>query len=107
MDQRREPGPNCQVRIARSLGITPAMACLDIQRALRDWREAHRGRVNEHVEFELARLNQIDLEAEAEWQWNKDPRFHELMLRCNCERRKLLGLDRRPCLQLYGHRFKG
>lgn len=84
--------------IAAAIHSTKQTVWLDIQLALNDWREAHRGSVNEHVEHELRRLNRLELRAEQKLDGIPEDSLEgsdwaRVMLECIRERRRLLGVD--------------
>ena len=89
--------------IAEALGISRQLVTLDCQLALREWRAAHRGSINETAEFEWELLNWVQLEAQSQYELSQDPkqkknradsRFLDLVIKAGEHRRKLLGLDK-------------
>jgi hypothetical protein len=108
-----------QSEIASELGLAQATVCKDLKRIRTAWRESAIRDFEAQKELELLRLGEIEREAWKAWQRSQqpaqsavvdgvaggqrsrrtvkhqygDPRFLELALRCNEERRKLFGLD--------------
>jgi hypothetical protein len=89
--------------IAKSVRLSKSTVALDCQLALREWRESHRGSVNETVELEWQLLNWIQVEAQRNWEMSQDPKQREflgdpkyldIVIRSGAERRKLLGVDK-------------
>lgn len=108
-----------QSDIAQELNLTQATISRDLEHVQTAWRESSIRDFDAQRDLEIARLNQIEKEAWAAWERSQqpaqtavvsgaagsqtakrtlrhqcgNPRFLELALRCNEERRKLLGLD--------------
>jgi hypothetical protein len=108
-----------QGEIAHELNLTQATISRDLEHVSTAWRESSIRDFDAQRDLEIARLNQIEKEAWAAWERSQqpaqtavvsgaagsqtakrtlrhqcgNPRFLELALRCNEERRKLLGLD--------------
>lgn len=108
-----------QNEIAQELNLTQATISRDLEQVRTAWRESSIRDFDAQRDLEIARLNQIEKEAWAAWERSQqpaqtavvsgaagsqtakrtlrhqcgNPRFLELALRCNEERRKLLGLD--------------
>jgi hypothetical protein len=108
-----------QTEIAQELNLTQATISRDLEHVRTAWRESSIRDFDAQRDLEIARLNAIETEAWAAWERSQqpaqtavvsgaagsqtakrtlrhqcgNPRFLELALRCNEERRKLLGLD--------------
>lgn len=108
-----------QSDIASELGIAQATISKDLEKIRTAWRESAIRDFDAQKDIELQRLNEIEREAWKAWERSQqpaqsavvdgaagtqrakrtvkhqygDPRFLELALRCNEERRKILGLD--------------
>jgi hypothetical protein len=86
-----------------SLHMTPSVVGLDCQLALKEWREQHRGSINETVELEWQLLNWAQIELRQAWEDSKDPKKRETLgdprfiaefVKAGAERRQLLGTDK-------------
>jgi hypothetical protein len=78
--------------------ISKQTAGLDVQLSLNEWREKHRGSINEQVEHDLRRLNRLELKAEQKLDSVPDKcldgaDWARIILDCSKERRRLLGID--------------
>ncbi len=108
-----------QVEIGQELNLAQSTICKDLEHIRTAWRESSIRDFDAQRDLEIARLNQIEKESWAAWERSQqpaqtavvsgaagsqtakrtlrhqcgNPRFLELALRCNEERRKLLGLD--------------
>ena len=108
-----------QDAIAKELGLRQPMISEDLARIRQAWRESAIRDFDAARDLELERLNRIEREAWAGWQRSQlpnqsatvdgeagsqkakrtvrhqygDPRFLDIVLRCNEARRKLLGID--------------
>jgi hypothetical protein len=86
-------------QIADSLRISTSTVNLDCQLAMQEWRESHRGSINETLELEWQLLNWAQLEFRQAWEASKekgppDPRYLAEFVKTGAERRKLLGVDK-------------
>jgi hypothetical protein len=108
-----------QDAIAKELGLRQPMISEDLAKIRQAWRESAIRDFDAARDLELERLNRIEREAWAGWQRSQlpnqsatvdgeagsqkakrtvrhqygDPRFLDIVLRCNEARRKLLGID--------------
>lgn len=108
-----------QTEIAHELNLTQATISRDLEHVQTAWRESSIRDFDAQRDLEIAKLNEVEKEAWLAWERSQqpaqtavvsgaagsqtakrtlrhqcgNPRFLELALRCNEERRKLLGLD--------------
>jgi len=108
-----------QAEIAHELNLAQATISRDLESIQTAWRQSSIRDFDAQRDLEIAKLNQVEKEAWAAWERSQqpaltadvigaagsqtakrtlrhqcgNPRFLELALRCNEERRKLLGLD--------------
>ncbi len=88
--------------IARTVELSSASVGIDIQLAGREWRDGHRGSIQQEAERTVDRLVAVEIEAQRSFELSRGPKgdkpgddaFLKVILECIKQRRGLLGLDR-------------